>query len=116
MCEIIQIENIISNYLVLNEKETDVSFETLYRFKRLIEKKFVDKNKFIVVDFSSSAIINAANINSELFSLKNDHFFYHRNDNKTLLKSENDQYFNAKLPFNIKNEYLSVFSEVNDEL
>ncbi len=110
MCHVISIENVISNYFEKNKKKNEISFAKLEKYKIEIEKKFRSHNTFVLVEFYQSSLINIENDQSNIFQLKNDKVCIKRKS-KTI--NENSRYFNATIPFQIRDKYHNIFDEVN---
>ncbi|MBI4650255.1 hypothetical protein HY745_03010 [Candidatus Desantisbacteria bacterium] len=68
------------------------------------------------IDFSNASLINTAIHNSEFFTIKNDKIIYNPNDNKKKLLEGIGVYFNAKIPYRVKNDFPEIMKEVNTEL
>jgi transcriptional antiterminator len=92
-----------------NTLSNEISYETLRNFRKEIEQKL---DNTVYVDITQSSIREAVyshfdNIKMELTSVK--------------LKGEREEFFNvigdfnAKIPIGIKESYLGVFSDLNDE-
>ena len=114
MCDVISIENLISNYFVENIEKNEVPLATLSVYKKEIEADFLNKkNRLVYIDNTRSTLRNVATINSDFFSLKSEKISYIRNDHKEGLKREITLYFNAKLPSRVKTDFIEIFSQVN---
>jgi hypothetical protein len=115
MCAQIPVENIITTYFLLNEEKRDVLLSTLFIFKRQIEEEFKKREKCVLIEYTNSSIINAIQLNSELFSFKGNRIIYTPQDNKNLLKKENAYFFISRIPCEIKNDFDKIFSEINTQ-
>jgi len=111
MCVSISIENVISNYFLSNENKRQISLVKLGLYKRKIEKKFIDENEIVFIDYTNSDLYRMLRTNSNLFELRDDNILINNID---ILKKEMP-FFNSKLPRSIKDAYLEIFKQVNEE-
>jgi len=111
---IIPISSVISNYFEINKKEKNVSFFELSKYKKAIEKCFRKKKIFVIVDYTNASIVNTIINYSNFFEMDENKIIF-KQIRKNNLAKEVKNYFNARLPFQIKEEYLKVFTEVNNE-
>jgi hypothetical protein len=112
MCVPISIESVISNYFSFNENKKQVSLVDLSLYKREIEKRFIDKNEIVFINYTNSDLGRMLRTNSDLFELRNDNILVNNID---ILKKEMP-FFNSKLPRSIKDDYLEIFKQVNEEV
>ena len=113
MCLVIQIENVISNYFALNVNKERVSLTTLGIYKDRIEQRFRnDKNRFVLIDYTKSSLVNAIMLNSDFFDFKNEEVVYIKGDEHKALIHEMS-FFNSKLPRSVKEDYLEIFESIN---
>ena len=112
MCIPISIENVVSNYFLLNENKKQISLIDLGFLKRKIERKFIDKGEIVFINYTNSDLSRMLWTNSGLFELINDTISINDID---ILKEEMP-FFNSKLPRSIKDDYFEIFKQVNEEV
>jgi hypothetical protein len=112
MCQVVGIENIISSYFLTHKEDKVVNVATLNEYKRKLEDKF-RKTKFVYVDNTRDAWLNAMNHNRDLFCIKsspNGNTRVELVGNYEHLK-QLEGYFNARLPFREDNDW-KIYAQV----
>ncbi len=108
--DILNWENIIASYMT-NTKQATITQEKIHNIKKELQKLFENSWIFIYIDTTRGTLMNTMDISPDLFERNqiNDTITC-KDINK--LEEETKWYFDAKIPWAIKNKYKEFMEQI----
>jgi len=113
MCSI-ETENIILSYFDKNKDKNEVRLDILRKYVDALQQKFYEQKEkekeSVYINYTRPSLINALMTHLDLLDLEN-------NTIKLLKQKKLDMdFYNSKVPYEIRKEYVNIFDTVDKEI
>ena len=109
----IETENIIFSYFYKNEDKKEVELSTLMNYVSALQEKFCEQNELVYINYTRTSLINAIMLHLDLFDLDNNTIRIISDIKKISCRIE---FYNSKLPYEIRKDYMKFFEDVDREI